>query len=229
MMPTCFSPRDVCAYRVATLTASGAPRTGAGNGYTGKLVQVVATPQVDAGDDQIQRDGCGDICAFVRDCPTFTGMDLEVTLCDLDTQALVLMLDAIGITETPSSDLFGLKMDSVTAGCQRPTSFEWWVKAWDGGVQAEPDSTGNQPAYFHFVVPWVYWGLGPMTHAKGIQLTTVTGKGQENINITSNGPFNDWPSEVALVDGINTGFGWWMDAALPAISCATVTVSSAAS
>lgn len=228
-MPTCFSARDVCAYRVAQLTASGAPRTGAGNGYAGKLIQVTATPQVDQGEDVVQRDGCGDICAFIQDCPTFMGMNLELTLCNLDATAIRLMCDWIGATENPSIDLFGIKAPGLTDGCSLPVSFEWWVKAWDGGVQAEPDATGNQPAYWHFVVPFVYFVPSAWDFKKGINLISLTGKGRENINITSNGPFNDWPSEIAAIDGINTGFGFWLDAALPAIDCNTSTVTSAAS
>lgn len=227
--PTCFSARDVCAIRITGLTATGAPRVGADNGYVSKGVQITATPQVDQGEDQFVRDGCGDICAFVRDCPTFTGMDLEIQLCHLDALALGLMFDATTITETPSDEVFGLKMPSATDGCPRPVAVEWWVKAWDGGVQAEPDSTNNLAAYFHFVVPLVYFTPSPWTFAKGIQTITVAGKGQENINITSDGPYDDWPSEVALVDGINTGFGWWLEAAIPATECALIEVTSAAS
>lgn len=228
-MPTCFSARDVCAYRISQLTASGAPRTGAGNGYAGKLIQITATPQVDQGDDTIQRDGCGDICAFIRDCPTFIGMDLELTLCNLDMQAIKLMCDWTSATELPSNDLFGIKAPALTDGCSLPVCFEWWVKAWDGGVQAEPDSTGNLPAYFHFVVPFVYFQPSAWDFKKGINLTTLTGKGQENRNITSNGPYDDWPTEIATIDGINTGFGFWLEANLPVTDCATLTVSSSAS
>lgn len=229
-LPTCFSSRQVCRVRVALLDAAGAPDSGASNGYITKgLVSIETDPQVEEGEEVVVKNGCGDICLRYVDKDIVKGVNATINLCELDAQFYWLLLGGTTFTETASADVFGGRMPEVADGGAPDFSLEWWTIAQDVASQATPDSTGNLPAYYHFVIPKISFAPGQTTYENGPATIPVIGKGQENPNLTVNGPFDDWPTEVANAGGIPSPFGWWLDSTLPDASCAYVNVTSAAS
>lgn len=229
-LPTCFSSRQVCRLRVALLDSAGAPDSGASNGYVTKgFVSIETSPQVEEGEEVVVKDGCGDICLRYVDKDIVKGVNATINLCQLDAQLYWLLLGGTTFTESPSSDIFGGKMPAVASGGGPDLCLEWWTIAQDGASQATPDSTSNLPAYYHFVIPKISFSPGDTTYENGPAQFPVVGKGEENANITANGPFDDWPTEVANAGGIDSPWGWWLDSTLPDASCAFVEVTSAAS
>lgn len=223
--PTCFSSLQVCRLRVATLTSAGIPVAGASNGYTSDgLVSIALTFVKSEGDEFEVKNGCGDICATFVDCDKVKRVDPVVTLCSLDAQLIELMAGGTLFTETPSLDPFGMKIPSPGDACPTPVSLEWWTIAWDVDSQATPASLSNVPGYWHFVIPRVMFSFGDITFENGIAVIPLNGKGEANSAITANGPFNDWPTEVAGTGGVNSPFGFWLDATLPTASCDYITV-----
>ena len=226
---SCFSARQVCAARFALLTPTGAPDTGAGNGYVTNLVSLVTSPQVAEGDKFIQKDGCGDICARFLDCDKVEGVDATVNICTLDP-ILVALVTGGQTFQVPGAtgDVFGMKLPSLADGCPQPVCLEWWTYAQDGSVQATP-TVAPGGAVWHHVIPFLQFRLGDVTYENGIPILPLIGKGSENANITSNGPFNDWPLGVTFTDGIDSPYGYWLEGAIPAVACAAIAVTSSAS
>lgn len=224
--PICYASKDILRLRVARLTATGAPLTGAGNGYvTDAAVQIERTPRVEEGENHIQRRGDGSICQSAQECDTIVGQDLTLQICTNDLVLIGMLTDAL--VPTDATGAMGYLERGLDDGCARPVCIEWWSYAWDGGAQA---SIGGSPQYWHRVVPKVTWVHAATTYARGLQVVTLNGKGSENANITANGPFDDWPAAIRNADGlINRSFGEWRESTLPAAACAAITVSSAAS
>lgn len=229
-LPTCFSSRQVCRLRVALLDDVGAPDNGANNGYVTKgFVSIELDPQIEEGEEQVVKDGCGDICMRFVDPDIVKGINATINFCHLDAQIYWLMLGGTTFVESPSNDIFGGRLPEVADGGGPALSLEWWTIAQDGASQAVPDSTGNLGAYYHFVIPMLRFAPGATTFENGPAQFPLVGKGEENPNLTSNGPFDDWPSEVANAGGVPSPYGWWLDSALPDAACDFVNVTSAAS
>lgn len=224
--PICYASKDIVRVRIATLTQSGAPRNGAGNGYvTDATVSVQRTPRVDAGQETTQRNGGGVVCQYTSDCDTVVGQDLTVALCTNDLKLISMMTGAYAPTD--GTGTMGYLERGLNDGCPDPVCFEWWSVAWDGGAQAV---ISGAPQYFHRVVPWVTFVHDQTTYERGLQVVTLKGKGNENGSITVNGPYNDWPTPIVTGDGLkDRSFGEWREATVPAAACATITVTSSAS
>lgn len=224
--PICYASRDILRLRVTRLTAIGAPRTGAGNGYVSDAtVQIERTPRVEAGEQHIQKNGAGVICQQAQECDVIVGQDLTLQVCTNDLQLIGMLTGAV--TPSDGTGVMGYLERGMDDGCQTPVCVEWWSYAWDGNAQAV---IGGAPQYWHRVVPFVTWVHAATTYARGLQVVTLNGKGSENARITTNGPYDDWPTAVSNADGlVNRSFGEWREATLPTAACSTITVSSAAS
>ena len=222
--PICFSSRQVLRFRVALLDATGAPDPGAENGYVSNLVSIAMTPVIEAGDEFILKDGAGDICASFRDCDKIKGNDAVVTLCNLDAQLIALMTGAMVFED--ATGVMGLKLPLLNDACPVPVCVEWWTLAQDGSSQATISGVAQ---YFHFVIPLVKFVPGSWTFENGILAVVLNGKGEENPNVTVNGPFNDWPTGVVAADGAKSALAYWRESTLPAAACDYIEVTSAAS
>lgn len=218
----CFTARDLLRVRIARLTEAGSPVSGASNGYViDSAVQLVATPTYDAGQTFTQRKGDGSICAAFKDNNEPTGSDVTLQICKWDTQFLALA--TCGQVMPPTgSPIIGHRARQTDEPIY-PVSLEWWTYNQDGKTLADNFQ------YRWFVIPYVKLTLGAETFEHGLTVVNLTGVGSENDNITSNGPFDDWPTGVAQVDGITSAYGEWVTNTLPASACAYVSVSSAAS
>lgn len=225
---SCFSARQICAARFALLNPTGSPDAGANNGYVTNLVSLVTSPQISEGDKFIQKDGCGDICARFLDCDKVEGVDATVNICTLDPLLVALVTGGQTFTDVATDDVVGMKLPSVADGCPQPICLEWWTYAQDGSQQATPAVAPNG-AYWHHVIPYLTFTIGGETFENGIPIRPLVGKGSENPNITINGPFNDWPASVALTDGIDSPYGYWLEGSIPTVACNYVEVTSAAS
>lgn len=223
--PICFASLQACALRVAKLDASGAPLTGAGNGYVSDaLISVQVSVDVQAGDEFIQKNGCGSIAEYFKDCDHVKRVTFTMNLCQLDAQ-LISMLTA-GSLFSSGGNAIGFQYPGVSDACPNGVCFEVWTKAWDGTQQAIPAFTSPDAAYWHFVFPKTTWTLGNIQMDNSIMVVPVTGQGLENSVISADGPFNDWPSAVASAGGVTKVGGVFLDDTIPTAACSTIAVTS---
>lgn len=227
MTSTCYASVELAALRIATLTASGNPDTGAGKGYvTNAAIQMGVTVEVETGTEFTQKNGLGGICATLKQPDTVKRVTLALELCQLDSQLIAMMTG--GTQVTSGGNTIGMLLPEV-GSTPPPICVEAWTKAWDGGQQAVNAFTTPNASYFHFVFPFVQWAQGQFTMEEGFMVIPLNGSGSENSLITANGPFDDWPTPVANLGGITRIGGWWVDDDLPTAACAAIAVTSTAS
>ena len=227
MASTCYASIELAALRIATLTTAGAPSTGASKGYvTDAAIQLGVSIELETGSDFTQKNGLGAICATLKQPDTVKRVSLALDLCQLDSQLLSLLTG--GATISSGGNVIGMQLPAV--GATPPNiCVEAWTKAWSGAEQAVAPFTSPGVTYFHFVFPLVTWVQGQFTMEEGFMVIPVAGTGSENSKITANGPFDDWPSAVGNAGGITRMGGWFLEDDLPTVTCAAITVSSAAS
>ena len=227
MTSTCYASVELAALRIATLTSTGAPSTGAGKGYvTNAAIQLGVTIEVETGTEFTQKNGLGGICATLKQPDTVKGVTLALELCQLDSQLIAIMTGGQQITN--STNTIGMQLPAI--GATPPViCVEAWTKAWNGGAQAVDAYTSPNASYYHFVFPFVQWVQGQFTMEEGFMVIPLSGTGRENLLVTSNGPYDDWPSPIVNLGGIRRIGGWWVDDDLPTAACAAIAVTSAAS
>jgi len=223
--PHCFGSLQVCALRAAKLDASGVPEAGASNGYiTDSLIQAGISLELETGDDFTLKNGCGAICQTFRDCDRIKRASVDLELCQLDSELISLLLDSGTLfTDTLSGDAIGFALPGSTVDCPDGVALELWTKAWDGSAQAEAPFL-LAPTYFRFVFPKVRFQMGDLTLENDIMRIPLVGIADENPNMPSDGPFDDWNADVDSAGGITTVGGWFMDDTLPTATCGFIAV-----
>ena len=220
--PHCYGSLQVCRLRVAQLTSGGAPDPGADNGYVSDaLVTVNLGIELDEGDDLTLKNGCGDICQTFKGRDTIKRVNLDMELCQLDAELISLLTGATLFTDG-SGDALGFQFPSADDAEPDPVSLEVWSKAWDGAQQAVDGS--SNALYWHWVFPSTSWNMGDTTLENDILRVPVTGNGIENDQITSNGPYDDWPSGVISGGGVTTAGGVFLDSTIPDAACGFIEV-----
>lgn len=229
MASTCIGTIDLCAARITRLTDGGAPETGANNGYLAgeATVSLGVSITTEAGDDITQKNGCGDIVNTRQTPDKIKGVELTLTLCQLDAQLIEILTGAQVISS--GGNAIGVKAPAFGVSAP-PVCFEAWSRAMDGDHQYVAPFTDPEATWIHWVFPLTRWVQGDFTIGNDGFLTyPVTAKGSENPSITQDGPYNDWPSAVAVVGGADRMYNWFLDTEGPADTCDYITVSSAAS
>lgn len=225
---TCYTSVDLCALRVAKLTTAGAPDTGADNGYvTDAAIKLGITVEVSAGQELEQKNGCGAICATLKEPDKIKRLTLDTDLCQLDAFLLEFMTGAPAFVDG-SGNAIGQQFPAVGTE-PPPVCIEAWSKAWDDDQQAVDPFTSPDATYIHWVFPFTRWVQAAFTLEHALVVIPVKGDGSENSQITANGPFDDWPTEIAAAGGVTHIGGWFFDDALPTVACEPIPVTSAAS
>lgn len=225
--PACWGSRNIVRVRASLQdAATGAPDDGASNGWVSDgLTKIEATPNVQAGDDFTLENGDGDICLQYRTPDRVKGVDPVVSFCQLDPRFKGILLG--GDVWTDGNGAVGHQIPMLE---DEPifVCLEWWTICQDGNAQATISGVAQ---YWHHVIPRVHFVLGTVTNEKGLEVQTVNGKGEQNENITGNGPFDDWPAVIATTDGATAAYARWREPAssLPTASCGYAAVTSIAS
>ncbi len=226
----CYGSLQVCRLRVAQLTDAGAPDAGAANGYfSDALIKADLDLQVEEGTEHLLKNGCGDICQRFVDCDKVKGVTVMLELCQLDNELIGLLTGWQVFTDTATGDAIGVSAAGLADDCPAGVSLEMWTLAHDGAAQATPPSLAGAVAYWHFVIPKYRPQPAAFTLEDGFLSFPVKGPGEENPNITADGPFDDWDADIAGAGGITTSIGWFLDPVIPASSCGYINVPSAAS
>lgn len=226
--PSCYGSLQVCALRVAVLGTNGVPTAGADNGYvTHSLITVDVGIELSDGDDLEKKNGCGAICQTFKDCDRIKRANLGIALCELDVQLASLLVGGSLFAKTGApgaGDTIGWELPAIADDCPNGVCFEVWTKAWDGSQQATPDALSNAAAYWHWVFPRAKFQLSDMTMENDFLEFSLDGFGEENANMSADGPFGDWPADIASAGGIVTVGGVFLDDTLPDAACAFIEV-----
>lgn len=222
---TCAGQLQVCMMRIARLNSTGGPLAGASNGYiSDDLVSIDVGLELNDGDEFILKNGCGSIAQSFKDCDRVKRATLSMKLSVLDAEIIELLTGAAAFSS--AGTVIGFQVPKSTASCSNGASVEVWAKAWDGSAQY---SIASVPQYQHWVFPKVKMQLDKMTFENDVLQVALVGTSEENLKITSNGPFDDWPLAVRNGDGVTSCAGVFLDGTLPTAQCGYVTVTSAAS
>lgn len=219
----CLASVDICMLRVAGLSSTGAPQSGAHGYITDELETAKLGTTSDTINEQIRRNGCGRITTRIPQQVSVKGSSFSVDLTKWERHLIRLLCGGTVLTSTVS---VGYKAPALDDGPANPVCIELWSKAWDGSGQAVTALSTPNASWHCWVLPFVQCSLSEFTLANGDTIFTVTGEGSENPNITINGPWNDWPGFASSQGGFNTAFGEYDSIVLPTAACGLTTVPS---
>lgn len=228
MASTCIQSLDFCAIRVSKLTEAGAPIAGASNGYVSHAPQSLGvTITTETGEDLSLQDGCGNTVATQQSPDQIKGVELELTLCQLDAELIALMTGARIFTDN-SGNAVGFEI-AAAGTSPGPVCFEGWSKAWNSDQQLRHDFTDPSDSWLHWVFPLTRWVQGDFTMEHDLMVVPLSGKGSGNTNLTANGSFEDFPTRIAQQGGVTRAAGWFLDGPAPEATCTYTPVTSLAS
>jgi hypothetical protein len=224
---TCVGAIQCCAQRFAALTSTGAPLTGLHGYQTSILTEAVITPNIEAGNEDVVKNACGNICQVFEECDRLKDVDIDLKVCSLEPDLVNLLIG--GRSFTSGGFTQGIEFPLPTDACNNGVSTELWQLAWNSNAQA---TTGGSLLYVHWIFPRVLYQLSAMTVGPKFTIFEFKGKAKVNASITANGPFDDWPTTSGLVAaGGMTGLGGFIydTTTLPTKTCGLVNVPSSAS
>lgn len=100
-MSVCLGSARVCGLRVVRLNSACEIVVGANNAVVSTaIVRLVSSPEYETGDEFIQKNGCGDICLYVKNADKLKRMNLTMELCTRDMALLELLTGGNLYTET---------------------------------------------------------------------------------------------------------------------------------
>ncbi len=232
MSANCVGSLQVCRLRVAQLTAGGLPEAGSDSGYVSDaIIQANISVELESGDDFVLKNGCGNLCQTFKDADRVKRVNLDMELCQLDSELVGLLVGADTFVDL-SNNTLGAALPSSTDSPSYGVALELWTKAWDSNQQANASLIGgssNDVLYFRWFFPFVRFQLGAMTLQNDILRIPVAGYGQENDDMPADGPFQDFPMAVENVGGITTAGGWFLDDDIPDAQCGYIAVPTPSS
>lgn len=204
-MNDCLPHVKACRLRVARLGSDGVPEPGAENLYVSDaLVLITASPEIEAGTETIERNGCGDICVNLKDEDKVKRYTVTLTVCTPDPQ-----LHEILVGGRVAPDGLGYMFPRLNSAISpNGVSIEAW--AW------RPLSDGSLDAtypYAQWAFPRVKLTPGERSLQNGALQNPFTGFLTENEN-WYDGPANDW-RDVPF----EGPFGWQAVADIPDADC----------
>lgn len=175
--------------RVAKLSASCVPISGANNGAVSRaIVQLQAQAQYETGTEYTQKNGLGDILFSVKDSDKLKNLNLNLEIATRDFELIALMTGATPIVS--GSLTSGLARRGTGQTSPGAVSVEVWTKVASGtGTCVTGDSQ-----WFRTVYPKVEWTLGDTDYGASIATYRLTGVAEGNPNWGSTGPFSDFPT-----------------------------------
>lgn len=219
-MPNLFGDYNIigaCGIRVAQLADSGAPVAGDTGWFSDQLVSVDLGSTLSKGDSLELKNGCGGIAATSTSGDTLQNATLKMVFANDDAGLMSILL--------PGSQLFtdsgGLGAGSIV-GFQAPGAteqnpgvcVELWTKAWDETEWAvHPSDTGA--TYKVYVFPRTKVQFTGLKLENNFGQPSLDGTSTENTAITINGPFDDWPADIAAGGGITRAYGWYYSDTIP--------------
>jgi len=197
----CVSGIKACRLRIVRLDACGAPVVGAKSVVTSKgFISVTSTADIEAGQEYLVKDACGDLCVNEKDRDRFKRLTLAMKFCIMDFAAAEITTgnrvqvdgtgNAIGFTISENVD---------------PTT-NWSLELWQKIAGQACDVGGDQE--------WMYWAwpflntgtLGNFTFDNNafefdVDGVTTSGVAADTWGATNRGPFAVLDAAAALLPG----------------------------
>lgn len=169
-MPSqCTSVLKACLAQFVLLDACGEPVTGAASKLTTKgFIQVSAKAQIEAGQEFLQKNACGELEINETDDDQFKRYDLEMQFSKIDPEGLTLVSSARGLTDGVDTNGFAIG----DANQSSRFSLELWTK-----VPGQACGIGGAALWFYFAFPNVGGGrVTDLTFQDAPLTMTVTAK-----------------------------------------------------
>lgn len=206
---TCTPQVNACVIRVTRLEADGSPDAGASNAYVSDaLVTMTVTPEIEEGEEFIQKNGCGIPCVNYKAPDTIKRLTVELTLCTPDPRLHEILSGGTVLTD---GEAIGWAMPALAAEiAPNGVSIELWAERVGDDGQPDPDFP-----YAWWLFPRVKLTPGARTFEFGPLSSPFTGTGYENPQYLD-GSEGDWPvaSDKAMQ--------WIPTDTIPTASCAYV-------
>lgn len=223
-----FSSAQVCAIRVARLSAACEPVAGATNSVaTSAIMRVAASPEYTQGQDFEMQDGCGRIAVSLRTCDQLKRMNLQLELVTRDPALIELMTGATLIVD--GTDTIGWSRRGVGAACPSSVSVEVWTKTASVNNSCPPVAAGTyaDSQWWRTIWPKATFTLGDITYANEIATMSFSGYSENNPNF-EDGPFNDVPVGALPLDVTSPEHTFLDPTGPPSLVCGYTTVPSQA-
>jgi len=203
----------LCRFRVALLSATGAPVTGATAGFSTDKQMSLAFNPVNSETPEIEvTNGCGDIILAAPPESRFKRVNLVLTLGTPNPELASILADFALIADGGTN--IGASYPAIGAVPDGGVYVEAYAQAWDQGSQdaALP--------YWVFAFTNVSFTPGDQTLENAALAQVFNGVGVENDAITADGPFDDWPTIANPERAVH----YWRTATLPAASDTFISV-----
>jgi len=175
------------------------------------------TPDLEAGDDLVMKNACGDICIRDKDCDRLKGFDLELTLCGVPFPQLEILLGVIPLDGANPGDIKGGVMPAQTDPCVEGRMLELWSKNAKNGTCDNPAIIGDEPPYVQWLLPKTdNWQIsGALEFNNQILEITLKGYAEPNANWVPSLPGATFPA-------YDVGTGTWSDPPPPILPAGAV-------
>jgi len=216
MAVNCGVSFGLCRTRITRVDGDGNVIAGTNAYITDQQLTVTVTPNIEAGNAVVARNGCGCATARFKFPDTFNWWEFSFQDTALEPQMEAFMLGAETIVD--GVDVVGLAYPSALA-CDEDepaVAFEFWTKHIVGSGQ-----DGAFP-WVHFVYPLTIWQQAANTFEAAAAQPGLTGFSRTNPQ-WGDGPYGDGPPDG---QDIREGAYWKTDIEPPTAECAAQSVTA---
>ena len=216
MAVNCGVSFGLCRARITRVDASGNVIAGLFAYITDLPLTVTVTPNIEAGNSIVVRNGCGCAVARKKFADTFNWWEFSFQDTALEPQMEAFMLGAETIVD--AADVVGLAYPSSLA-CDEDepaVAFEFWT---EHGVGSGQDATFP---WVHFVYPMTIWQQAANTFEAAAAQPGLNGFSRTNPQ-WGDGPYGDGPPDG---QDIREGGYWKTDIDPPTAECAAQSVTA---
>jgi len=216
MAVNCGVSFGLCAVRVTKVDASGNVVAGENMYVTDNPISINLTPNIEAGNSVVVRNGCGCSIARKKFPDTFNWFEFSFVKATLDPVMEQFLLG--GGTIEDGADVVGLAFPGQL-DCSEDevaVALEFWTQHIVGSGQ-----DGTYP-WVHWAFPSTSWQLGDNTFEESNAPITVTGFSRTNSQ-WGDGPYGDGPPDG---EDISEGGYWKTDVDPPTAECAAQAVTA---
>lgn len=199
MADKCVSAIKACRIRITRLDSCGSPVVGAKSVITSAgFISVGAAADIEAGQEFLQKNACGELCINEKDCDILKRYNLTMAMCQIDP-TLVEMTTSQRLLLS-GTDAIGFALGSDIQ-CDEGWSLELWQKL------TGQDCAGGAQEWLYWAFPWVSHGaVGDLTFEDGpfsVNLTASTKGvgGDDTWGADNRGPFAVLPVGAGLLRG----------------------------
>ena len=174
--------------RATLVSAVGAPIVGDESQIVTKgFVSVAYTSNIQEGTDVTLENARGESCISEKGLPSFTGVGLEVTFCEVDPALFSLLTGQDAIRDPETNDAIGFVMEEGVDLTANAFALELWM-----GTQTSATPHANSQGFFGYVLtPFLVGGtVGDFTIENGAITFSVTGLNSKKGSQWGAGPYN---------------------------------------